>query len=174
MPLLYWEIKSMFSVLVHCGSHCWSHRTFPHFKSNSLVTEFLATPLKDSNLCLNKSMLCATVICFTKKKKSGSDFFLSLSTSRGSVLVTNRLLCDLQVLISHAETKDGSGGPGDYDDSEHADVLPPKDLADLGRVFTEPIEQPSVIVVRQWTYCDVSVTAALYLSVKVDHWPLII
>lgn len=110
--------------------------------------------------------MCNCDLFHKDKKKSGSDFFLSLSTSRGSVLVTNRLLCDLQVLISHAETKDGSGGPGDYDDSEHADVLLPKDLADLGRTFTEPIEQPSVIVVRQWTYCDVFLTTALYLSVK--------
>lgn len=68
------------------------------------------------------------------------------------MLVTNRLLCGSQVLISHAETKDGSGGPVDYDDSEHTEMLLPKDLADLVRTSTEPTDHPSVIMVRQGTY----------------------
>ncbi|XP_039983903.1 transforming growth factor beta receptor type 3 [Xiphias gladius] len=47
------------------------------------------------------------------------------------------------VLISHAETKDGSGGPLDYEDLESGDVLSP---VELERKFTEPTEHQSVIV----------------------------
>ncbi|XP_060886591.1 transforming growth factor beta receptor type 3 [Labrus mixtus] len=46
------------------------------------------------------------------------------------------------VLISHAENKDGSGGPLDYDDLESGDVLFPKEL---GKTLTERTEHPSVI-----------------------------
>ncbi|XP_070765106.1 transforming growth factor beta receptor type 3 [Enoplosus armatus] len=50
------------------------------------------------------------------------------------------------VLISHAETKDGSGGPLDYEDLESGDVLFPRDPVELERTFTEPAEHQSVIV----------------------------
>ncbi|KAF1385965.1 hypothetical protein PFLUV_G00113240 [Perca fluviatilis] len=50
------------------------------------------------------------------------------------------------VLISHAETKDGSGGPLDYEDLESGDVLFPRDSAELERTFTEAKEHQSVIV----------------------------
>ncbi|XP_042273266.1 transforming growth factor beta receptor type 3 [Thunnus albacares] len=50
------------------------------------------------------------------------------------------------VLISHAETKDGSGGPLEYEDLESGDVLFPRDTVELERTFTEPIEHQSVIV----------------------------
>ncbi|XP_023272263.1 transforming growth factor beta receptor type 3 [Seriola lalandi dorsalis] len=50
------------------------------------------------------------------------------------------------VVISHAETKDGSGGPVDYEDLESGDVLFPKDPVELERTFTEPTEHQSVIV----------------------------
>ncbi|XP_070688172.1 transforming growth factor beta receptor type 3 [Pempheris klunzingeri] len=50
------------------------------------------------------------------------------------------------VLISHAETKDGSGGPLDYEDLESGDVLLPRDPVELEKTFAEPTEHPSVIV----------------------------
>ncbi|XP_059197085.1 transforming growth factor beta receptor type 3 [Centropristis striata] len=50
------------------------------------------------------------------------------------------------VLISHAETKDGSGGPQDDEDLESGDVLFPRDPVELERRFTEPAEHQSVIV----------------------------
>ena len=56
-------------------------------------------------------------------------------------------------MISHAETKDGSGGPLEYEDLESGDVLFPRDTVELERTFTEPIEHQSVIVVRQLTHC---------------------
>uniref|UniRef100_A0A3Q3H0Y2 Transforming growth factor, beta receptor III n=1 Tax=Labrus bergylta TaxID=56723 RepID=A0A3Q3H0Y2_9LABR len=46
------------------------------------------------------------------------------------------------VLISHAENKDGSGGPLDYDDLESGDVLFPKESE---KTLTERTEHPSVI-----------------------------
>ncbi|XP_010784220.1 transforming growth factor beta receptor type 3 [Notothenia coriiceps] len=49
------------------------------------------------------------------------------------------------VLISHAETKDGSGGPLDYEDLEAGDMLFPRDPVELNRRFTEPTEHQSVI-----------------------------
>uniref|UniRef100_A0A8C4DGX6 Transforming growth factor, beta receptor III n=1 Tax=Dicentrarchus labrax TaxID=13489 RepID=A0A8C4DGX6_DICLA len=54
------------------------------------------------------------------------------------------------VLISHAETKDGSGGPTDYEDLESGDLVLPREPVDLGRTFTEPTDHQSVIVVSQW------------------------
>ncbi|XP_035503149.2 transforming growth factor beta receptor type 3 [Scophthalmus maximus] len=50
------------------------------------------------------------------------------------------------VLISHAETKDGSGGPLDNVDLESGDVLFPRDPVDSERTFTEPTERQSAIV----------------------------
>ncbi|XP_035509263.1 transforming growth factor beta receptor type 3 [Morone saxatilis] len=50
------------------------------------------------------------------------------------------------VLISHAETKDGSGGPTDYEDLESGDLVLPREPVDLERTFTEPTEHQSVIV----------------------------
>lgn len=41
------------------------------------------------------------------------------------------------VLISHAETKDGSGGPLEYEDLESGDVFP-RETVDLERMSTEP------------------------------------
>ncbi|KAI4828578.1 hypothetical protein KUCAC02_022660 [Chaenocephalus aceratus] len=49
------------------------------------------------------------------------------------------------VLISHAETKDGSGGPLDYEDLQAGDMLFPRDPVELNRRFTEPTEHQSVI-----------------------------
>ncbi|XP_071343337.1 transforming growth factor beta receptor type 3 [Trachinotus anak] len=49
------------------------------------------------------------------------------------------------VLIS-SETKDGSGGPVDYEDLESGDVLFSKDPVELEKTFTEPTEHQSVIV----------------------------
>ncbi|XP_029285419.1 transforming growth factor beta receptor type 3 [Cottoperca gobio] len=49
------------------------------------------------------------------------------------------------VLISHAETKDGSGGPLDDEDLEVGDMLFPRDPVELERTFTEPTEHQSVI-----------------------------
>ncbi|KAL3046847.1 hypothetical protein OYC64_021132 [Pagothenia borchgrevinki] len=49
------------------------------------------------------------------------------------------------VLISHAETKDGSGGPLDYEDLEAGEMLFPRDPVELDRRFTEPTEHQSVI-----------------------------
>lgn len=66
--------------------------------------------------------------------------------------MTNSVLCVSQVLISHAETKDGSGGPLDNVDLESGDVLFPRDPVDSERTFTEPTERQSAIVVRKWTY----------------------
>ncbi|XP_049910612.1 transforming growth factor beta receptor type 3 [Epinephelus moara] len=48
------------------------------------------------------------------------------------------------VLISHAETKDGSGGPLDYEDLESGDVLFPRDPVE--RTLTEAPEHQSVIM----------------------------
>ena len=64
--------------------------------------------------------------------------------------LSNRFLCGLQVLISPAETKDGSGRPLEYEDLESGDVLFPRETVELERTITEPIEHPS-IVVRQLT-----------------------
>ncbi|KAM3619809.1 uncharacterized protein V6R79_013920 [Siganus canaliculatus] len=47
------------------------------------------------------------------------------------------------VLISHVETKDGSGGPVDYEDLESGDLVLRRDPVELARTFTEPA---SVIV----------------------------
>lgn len=47
------------------------------------------------------------------------------------------------VLVSHAETKDGSGGPVDDEDLESGDVLFPREPVDLER---PPIEHQSVIM----------------------------
>lgn len=63
--------------------------------------------------------------------------------------MTNGLLCGLQVLISHSEAKDGSGGPSDYEDQESGEVLFPRDPTELERTFTGPTEHQSVIAVRQ-------------------------
>ncbi|GAA6230959.1 transforming growth factor beta receptor type 3 [Lates japonicus] len=49
------------------------------------------------------------------------------------------------VFISQAETKDGSGGPLDYEDLESGDVLFPRDPVEIGRTLTEPTEHQSVI-----------------------------
>lgn len=48
----------------------------------------------------------------------------------------------MQVWITRAEIKDGSGRPLDYEDLEFGDAV------EAGRTFTEPAEQPSVIRVR--------------------------
>lgn len=50
------------------------------------------------------------------------------------------------VLINHSETKDGSGGPLDYEDLESGDLVFPRDPAELERTFPEPTEHQSVIV----------------------------
>ncbi|KAM9849320.1 transforming growth factor beta receptor type 3 [Aulostomus maculatus] len=47
------------------------------------------------------------------------------------------------VLITHAETKDGSGGPLDYEDLESGEVLFPRELK---RTFKQPTEHQSVLV----------------------------
>ena len=60
--------------------------------------------------------------------------------------------CGLQVLISHAETKDGSGGPLEYEDLESGDVFP-RETVDLERMSTEPVEHQSAIMVRQLNHC---------------------
>lgn len=57
----------------------------------------------------------------------------------------NQILCGSQVLISHGETKDGSGGPLGFEDSESGDVV-------LNRDRPEPTEQQA-IAVRHWTDC---------------------
>ncbi|CAK6956293.1 LOW QUALITY PROTEIN: transforming growth factor beta receptor type 3 [Scomber scombrus] len=49
------------------------------------------------------------------------------------------------VLISHAETKDGSGGPLEYEDLESGDVFP-RETLDLERMSTEPVGHQSVIM----------------------------
>lgn len=54
-------------------------------------------------------------------------------------------LCGPQVLVSHAESKDGSGGPSDYDDLESEEKLFPSEAPELKRVVPEP---HSVITVR--------------------------
>ncbi|KAM3875789.1 transforming growth factor beta receptor type 3 [Diretmus argenteus] len=49
------------------------------------------------------------------------------------------------VLISPAETKDGSGGPMDYEDLESGDVLFPRDIEELERSFLDHVEyQPTI------------------------------
>ncbi|KAM9357953.1 transforming growth factor beta receptor type 3 [Symphorus nematophorus] len=50
------------------------------------------------------------------------------------------------VLISHAETKDGSGGPVELEDLESGDLVFPRDPVELERPFTEPTEHQSVIM----------------------------
>lgn len=50
------------------------------------------------------------------------------------------------VLISHAETKDGSGGPLDYEDLEPGDGLSPRNPVGFEKTFREPTEHQSVIV----------------------------
>ncbi|XP_078115545.1 transforming growth factor beta receptor type 3 isoform X2 [Sander vitreus] len=65
------------------------------------------------------------------------------------------------VLISHAETKDGSGGPLDYEDLESGDVLFPRDSAELERTFTEPKEHQLVIVFN-CTYRQNQETSAIF------------
>lgn len=97
--------------------------------------------------------------------------FLSCTNWYGCGLrfVSNGLLCALQVLISHAETKDGSGGPLDYEDLEPGDGLSPRNPVGFEKTFREPTEPQSVIVVRQWNYCgSVSVRVALHCRVKAD------
>nr|XP_057929492.1 transforming growth factor beta receptor type 3 isoform X2 [Doryrhamphus excisus] len=47
------------------------------------------------------------------------------------------------VLISHAESKDGSGGPGEYEDLESGEVLFPREAVDLEK--TPPRDQLSII-----------------------------
>lgn len=42
------------------------------------------------------------------------------------------------VLVSHAESKDGSGGPSDYDDLESEEKLFPSEAPELKRVVPEP------------------------------------
>ncbi|XP_054873221.1 transforming growth factor beta receptor type 3 [Amphiprion ocellaris] len=49
------------------------------------------------------------------------------------------------VVISHAETKNGSGGPLDYADLESVDVVSRRDPVDLERTFTEQRQQPSIV-----------------------------
>lgn len=49
------------------------------------------------------------------------------------------------VMISHAETKDGSGGPLDYEDLESGDVLFPRDPAESERMFREQRQHPYTI-----------------------------
>lgn len=77
--------------------------------------------------------------------------------------MSKELLCGLQVLISHSETKDGSGGP-DYEDLE------PGDPVELERTFTEPTEHQSVIVVRQCYQCGSAPTQA-GVNVKTSRPP---
>lgn len=50
------------------------------------------------------------------------------------------------ILISHAEGKDGSGGPLDYDDRESEDMVFPRGTEEMERTFVEPTEQqPSIL-----------------------------
>ena len=55
-------------------------------------------------------------------------------------------------MISHPETKDGSGGPLDYDDLESEDVMLPR-VVESGGIFSEQRQHPSVIEVSNWTHC---------------------
>ena len=62
---------------------------------------------------------------------------------------TDGLLSGLQVLINYAETKDGSGGPLDYEDLELEEALFPR--------FTEPTQHQSLILVRHWDHWSSSI-----------------
>lgn len=84
----------------------------------------------------------------------------------GFGFLTNGLLCGFQVLISHSESKDGSGGPLD-DDLESGDLV-------FSRDPVEPTEHKSVIAVRPLNHCgSVSGRAALHCrgdrSTSQDH-----
>ncbi|KAM4629181.1 transforming growth factor beta receptor type 3 isoform 2-T2 [Polymixia lowei] len=50
------------------------------------------------------------------------------------------------ILISHAELKDGSGGPLDYEDLESGDVVFPRDTEEVERTLLGPAEHQSSIV----------------------------
>lgn len=67
------------------------------------------------------------------------------------LLITNIGLCVKQVLINHAETKDGSGGLLDYVDLESGEMRFQKDPVKSERTITDPTEQQSVIAVRHLT-----------------------
>lgn len=149
------------------------------FRSNSLVTECFGNPSQifrcprlwltehpwikqhysQLDLFLNEKKKCLELI-FVK-------VFLLPTYWCGFGFVTNGLLCGLQVLISHSESKDGSGGPLDYDDLESGDLVFPRDPV-------EPTEHQSVIVVRPLNHCgSVSGRASLHCrgdrSTSQDH-----
>lgn len=78
-------------------------------------------------------------------KKSG-NYFLFIS--------------GLQVLISQAETKDGSGGPLEYEDLE--DLVFPRDPVEVEKTLRGPTEHQYIIMVRLWNNsCSVFVKALL-------------
>lgn len=177
----------MFYGFVQGESHCWSRRTFPHFESSSLVAECFGDPsqrFKSACLCLTEHPELSNTTHDCKKNPTTWKWLLwkfvkvFLSSTDRCVFgfASNPLLCGLQVLINHSETKDGSGGPLDYEDLESGDLVFPRDPAELERTFPEPTEHQSVIVVRQRNHCgSVFVRAALHCRVKAcKSRPLII
>ena len=55
----------------------------------------------------------------------------------------------LQVRITHAETKDGSGGPLDYEDQDLEDALFPRHSVESERTFPKQRQHPYTIEVSQ-------------------------
>lgn len=53
----------------------------------------------------------------------------------------------MQVFVSPAENKDGSGGPADVD--ELKDLVFPREPVELERKLPEPTERQSIVVVRR-------------------------
>lgn len=64
-----------------------------------------------------------------------------------SGFVSNCYFCGLQVIISPAETRNGSGGPVDFEDLESVNGPFPKDLVEPERILTEQKQQVSMIEV---------------------------
>lgn len=65
--------------------------------------------------------------------------------------VFNSAVVDIQILISHAEPKDGSGGPPDDEDRESGDVTFPGEAEELERAAflehtTDPDHRSSILV----------------------------
>lgn len=92
-------------------------------------------------------------------------FGLQNRLNKATALTTWNDFSWLQVLISHAENKDGSGGPLDYEDLK--DLVFPRERVELERTLMEPTEHQSIIVVRQRIHIHIHI--ALWQVKTTDH-----
>lgn len=60
-------------------------------------------------------------------------------------------ICDLQIVISQSEQRDGSGWPGDYEDLESGDVVLPGDAQVTEKNLPDTGHRTTILV---WYYSN--------------------